>query len=167
MAGSKASPKKTPRTAKKAKSSGEPQGETNLIRRLTVKPRRESFPEFSSGDTLNVYIKVKEGDKERVQLFKGTVIKVQGSGAQRCFTVRKVSAGVGVEKTFPFSSPALDRIELVAKGKVRRARLFYLRNLEGRAAKIVSDLYIQKTDKDSSSTESAANEDAAAAKSAE
>lgn len=91
---------------------------------------------------MNVFVKVKEGEKERVQLFKGTVIKLQGSGVQRSFTVRKISAGVGVERTFPFSSPALDKVELVATGKIRRSKLYYLRGLDGKAAKIESELAI-------------------------
>jgi large subunit ribosomal protein L19 len=89
---------------------------------------------------VNVHVKIKEGDKERVQLYKGIVTKVQGSGSGRSFTVRKVSAGVGVERTFPFMSPALDKVEVVNHGKVRRARLFFLRKLQGKAAKIESKL---------------------------
>jgi len=83
---------------------------------------------------------VKEGEKERVQVYKGTVTKLQGSGASRTFTVRKISAGVGVERTFPFASPALDKVERVAIGSVRRAKLYYLRSREGKAAKIESEL---------------------------
>ncbi len=146
MAAPKAKAKTAGKTSgkapKKIKAKSPNQVETNLIRRLTVKPRRSNIPEFSSGDTLNVYVKVKEGDKERVQLFKGTVIKIQGHGAARSFTVRKMSAGVGVERTFPFSTPGIDRVELVATGKVRRSKLYYLRDLDGRAAKIESELYV-------------------------
>ena len=98
------------------------------------------LPAFKSGDTVNVYVKVKEGEKERVQLYRGVVTKIQGSGASRSFTVRKISAGVGVERSFPFASPALDKVELVSQGQVRRSRLFYLRKLEGKAAKINSEL---------------------------
>lgn len=123
--------------AKKAASSGV---ETNLVRRVTARPASKSVADFRSGDTVGVYVKVKEGDKERVQLYKGVVTKVQGSGAARSFTVRKISAGVGVERTFPFSSPALDRVELVATGKVRRSKLYYLRGLDGKAARIESEL---------------------------
>ena len=115
-----------------------------MIRRLTVKPVSKNIQPFSSGDTVNVYVKVKEGDKERVQLFKGTVIKLQGSGAGRSFTVRKMSAGVGVERTFPFSSPAIDRVELVAVGQVRRSKLYYLRDLDGKAARIKSEIATAK-----------------------
>lgn len=114
--------------------------ETNLVRRVTVKPRNKTIQTFNTGDTVNVFVKVKEGEKERVQLYKGIVTKMQGAGAAQSFTVRKMSAGVGVERTFPFASPSLDRVEVVSKGKVRRSRLFYLRGLEGKAAKIQSEL---------------------------
>ncbi len=116
--------------------------ETNLIRRVTARPIPKTIAKFGSGDTVNVYVKVREGDKERLQLYKGVVIKVQGTGAGKSFTVRKISAGVGVERTFPFNSPALDRVELVSTGKVRRAKLYYLRDLAGKAARIESELYI-------------------------
>ena len=114
--------------------------ETNLIRRISVKAANKNIQSFSSGDTVNVFVKVKEGEKERVQLFKGIVTKIQGAGAAKSFTVRKISAGVGVERTFPFSSPALDKVELVNVGKVRRSKLYFLRNLSGKAAKIESEL---------------------------
>lgn len=119
--------------------------ETNLVRRLTVKAANTNIAKFSSGDTVNVYVKVKEGEKERTQLYKGTVIKIQGSGAAKSFTVRKISAGVGVERTFPFSSPAIEKVELVATGKTRRAKLYYLRDLDGKAAKIQSELVTSKS----------------------
>lgn len=114
--------------------------ETNLVRRVSIKPANKSIQAFSSGDTINVFVKVKEGEKERVQLFKGIVTKIQGSGAAKSFTVRKMSAGVGVERTFPFNSPALDKVELVNIGKVRRSKLYFLRKLSGKAAKIESEL---------------------------
>jgi large subunit ribosomal protein L19 len=114
--------------------------ETNLVRRVTAKPANKSINTFRSGDTVNVYVKVKEGEKERVQLYKGVVTKIQGNGVARSFTVRKISAGVGVERTFPFISPALDRVEIVSHGKVRRSKLYFLRDLEGKAAKINSEL---------------------------
>ena len=114
--------------------------ETNLVRRVTVKAVPKTVAQFGPGDTVNVYVKVKEGDKERVQLYKGVVTKLQGNGAVKSFTVRKISAGVGVERTFPMNSPALDRVELVATGKVRRSKLYYLRNLDGKAARIESEL---------------------------
>ncbi len=119
--------------------------ETNLIRRVTMKSIPSTVQDFRAGDTVNVYVKVKEGEKERIQLFKGTVTKIQGSGSMKAFTVRKVSSGVGVERTFPFVSPALDRVELVATGKVRRAKLYYLRDLDGKAAKIESELAVPKS----------------------
>lgn len=121
--------------------------ETNLVRRVSAKSANKNIQDFSSGDTVNVYVKVKEGEKERVQLYKGVVIKVQGKGSTKSFTVRKISAGVGVERTFPFFSPFVDRVEVVSHGKVRRSRLFYLRGLDGKAAKIESAL----ASKDSSS----------------
>lgn len=115
--------------------------ETNLIRRVTLKPlASRSFPQFRAGDTINAFMKVKEGEKERVQVFKGIVTKIQGSGTMKAFTVRKISSGIGVERTIPFASPSLDRIELVSTGKVRRAKLYFLRDLDGKAAKIESEL---------------------------
>lgn len=120
---------------------------TNLIRRVTLakRPARE-FPQFEPGDTVNVYVRVREGEKERVQLYKGLVIKIQGSGMGRSFTVRKMSSGVGVERTFPFQSPAIDRVELVANGNVRRAKLLYLRALRGKAATVEAELVTAQTE---------------------
>lgn len=120
--------------------------ETNLVRRVSVKPANKNIQNFSSGDTVNVFVKVKEGEKERVQLYKGIVTKIQGAGAAKSFTVRKISAGVGVERTFPFASPALDKVEVVNIGKVRRSKLYYLRALEGKAAKIESELVAAKSE---------------------
>ncbi|QDK45430.1 MULTISPECIES: 50S ribosomal protein L19 [unclassified Bdellovibrio] len=117
--------------------------ETNLVRRVSIKAANKSIQAFDSGDTVNVYVKVKEGEKERVQLYKGIVTKIQGAGAAKSFTVRKISAGVGVERTFPFNSPALDKVELVNVGKVRRSKLYFLRKLSGKAAKIESELVTQ------------------------
>lgn len=114
--------------------------ETNLIRRVTIKPANKSIQKFNTGDTVNVSVKVKEGEKERVQVYKGVVTKIQGAGAAKSFTVRKMSAGVGVERTFPFASPAVEKVEVISYGKVRRSRLFYLRGLEGKAARIQSEL---------------------------
>ncbi len=114
--------------------------ETNLVRRVSVKPANKSIQAFGSGDTVNVFVKVKEGEKERIQLFKGIVTKIQGAGAVKSFTVRKISAGVGVERTFPFSSPSIDKVELVNIGQVRRSKLYFLRKLSGKAAKIKSEL---------------------------
>lgn len=114
--------------------------ETNLVRRVTQRAANKNINAFKSGDTVNVYVKVKEGEKERVQLYKGVVTKIQGNGVAKSFTVRKISAGVGVERTFPFVSPALDRVEIVSHGKVRRSKLYFLRDLDGKAAKITSEL---------------------------
>ena len=113
--------------------------ETNLVKRVTAKTNNTKIAAFNPGDTVNVYVKVIEGEKERVQLYKGVVTKIQGH-AHRTFTVRKISAGVGVERTFPFNSPAIDSVELVSHGKVRRAKLYYLRGLDGKAARIESEL---------------------------
>jgi len=95
-----------------------------------------SIPNFSSGDTLTVYYKIKEGNKERIQFFKGVVIQRRGSGATETFTIRKISHSVGVERIFPVNSPIIEKIEVNKKGKVRRARIFYLRELTGKQARI-------------------------------
>ena len=94
------------------------------------------LPEFKSGDTITVYYKIKEGDKERIQFFKGDVLQRKGSGTTETFTIRKISNGVAVERIFPVNSPAIDKIEVNKKGKVRRARIFYLRDLTGKKARI-------------------------------
>jgi large subunit ribosomal protein L19 len=98
--------------------------------------KRDDLPDFRAGDTVKVHVKVTEGTRSRVQVFQGVVIRVQGSGIGRTFTVRKVSFGVGVERTFPLHSPIFEQIEIVTRGDVRRAKLYYLRNLRGKAAKI-------------------------------
>ena len=97
---------------------------------------RIDVPDFRPGDTVNVHVKVVEGNRSRVQVFKGVVIRRQGGGLQETFTVRKVSFGVGVERTFPLHTPIVERIEVVTRGDVRRAKLYYLRELRGKAAKI-------------------------------
>jgi large subunit ribosomal protein L19 len=97
---------------------------------------RDDIPPFRAGDTLKVHVKVIEGSRRRVQIFQGVAIRRQGSGVRETFTVRKVSFGVGVERTFPLHAPVIDKIELVTRGDVRRAKLYYLRNLRGKAAKI-------------------------------
>ena len=97
---------------------------------------RDDVPEFRPGDTLKVQVKVVEGNRSRVQVFQGVVIRRQGDGVRETFTVRKVSFGVGVERTFPVHTPVIDRIEVVTRGDVRRAKLYYLRDLRGKAAKI-------------------------------
>ena len=107
-----------------------------LVEQITKKQLRSDIPEFKAGDTLKVYVKIKEGDKFRVQLFEGVCIARKGSGISETFTVRKISYQVGVERTFPIHSPIIDRIEVAKIGKVRRAKLHYLRGLSGKAARI-------------------------------
>ena len=97
---------------------------------------QKNFPQFRAGDTITVTYKIKEGDKERLQKFRGVVIQISGSGSTRTFTIRKMSNGVGVERIFPFASPFIESIEFNKAGKVRRARIFYLRNLTGKKARI-------------------------------
>jgi len=97
---------------------------------------RSDIPNFRPGDTLKVHVRVVEGSRSRIQVFQGVVIRRQGSGVRETFTVRKISFGVGVERTFPIHSPVIDRIEVVTRGDVRRAKLYYLRDLRGKAAKI-------------------------------
>ncbi len=98
--------------------------------------QKKSIPQFRPGDTVRVHIKVVEGESERVQMFEGTVISKRGAGDAQSFTVRKISFGVGVERTFPLFSPHIEKIEVVKSGKVRRARLYYLRSLTGKAARL-------------------------------
>ena len=97
---------------------------------------RSDIPDFRPGDTLKVHVRVTEGNRSRIQVFQGVVIRRQGSGARETFTVRKISYGVGVERTFPVHSPSIDKIEPVSRGRVRRAKLYYLRDLRGKAARI-------------------------------
>jgi len=97
---------------------------------------RGDVPDFRPGDTLKVHVRVVEGSRSRIQVFQGVVIRRQGGGIRETFTVRKVSFGVGVERTFPVHTPVIDRIEVVTRGDVRRAKLYYLRDLRGKAAKI-------------------------------
>jgi len=106
---------------------------TDLVDRASL---RDDIPAFSPGDTVKVHVRVVEGTRERVQVFQGHVIRRQGSGLQETFTVRKLSFGVGVERTFPVHSPIIQKIESVTIGDVRRAKLYYLRDLRGKAAKI-------------------------------
>jgi large subunit ribosomal protein L19 len=103
---------------------------------LDAKSLRDDIPEFDSGDTLKVHVKVIEGNRQRVQLFQGVVIARRGSGIGESFTVRKVSFGVGVERTFPLHSPNIEKIEVVTKGDVRRAKLYYLRDRVGKSARV-------------------------------
>ena len=104
----------------------------------------KNFPEFRAGDTITVTYKIKEGDKERLQKFRGVVIQIKGAGVARTFTIRKVSIGVCVERIFPFASPFIESIEFNKAGKVRRARIFYLRNLTGKKARIKERTFVAK-----------------------
>ena len=108
----------------------------DLIKSITQEYERTDIPEFSVGDTVKVYLNIKEGNKERIQIFEGFVLKRQNGGVSETFTVRKISSGVGVEKTFPLHSPKIEKIELVRKGDVRRAKLNYMRQRTGKAARI-------------------------------
>jgi large subunit ribosomal protein L19 len=108
----------------------------NILDSVDAASVRDDIPGFRSGDTLKVHVKVVEGNRSRVQVFQGAVIRRQGDGIRETFTVRKVSFGVGVERTFPVHSPIIDKIEVVTRGDVRRAKLYYLRDLRGKAAKI-------------------------------
>ena len=107
-----------------------------IIRAIEAEQMRTDLPNFNVGDTVKVYVKIKEGTRERVQMFEGTVIKKQNGGLRETFTVRRVAYGTGVERTFPMNSPSIDKMEVVRKGKVRRAKLFYLRDRVGKAAKV-------------------------------
>jgi large subunit ribosomal protein L19 len=107
-----------------------------LLRSIELSHLRDDVPEFRPGDTVRVHVRIVEGAKERIQAFEGVVIKRHGSGINETFTVRRVSYGVGVERCFPVHMPRIQRIEVVRRGKVRRAKLFYLRKLSGRAARI-------------------------------
>ncbi|MBE3586500.1 50S ribosomal protein L19 [Desulfofundulus thermocisternus] len=108
----------------------------NLIQSLEQEQMKTDIPDFRPGDTVKVHVKVVEGNRERVQVFEGVVIRRRGGGLSETFTVRRVSYGVGVERTFPLHSPRIERIEVVRRGHVRRARLYYLRQLRGKAARI-------------------------------
>jgi large subunit ribosomal protein L19 len=107
-----------------------------LMRAVQEKYMRNDIPEFRPGDTVRVYVKVKEGDKERIQAFEGVVIRKRGGGTDATFTVRKVSYGIGIERTFPMHAPVIEKIEVLKRGIVRRARLYYLRERKGKAARI-------------------------------
>ncbi len=108
----------------------------NTLSKLDAASLRDDIPSFRPGDTLKVHVRVIEGNRSRIQVFQGVVIRRQGQGVRESFTVRKVSFGVGVERTFPVHTPIIERIEVVTRGDVRRAKLYYLRDLRGKAAKI-------------------------------
>ena len=108
----------------------------DIIRSIEAEQLKEVVPEFHVGDTVKVYGKIKEGNRERIQIFEGTVLKKQGGGSRATFKVRKNSNGIGVEKTWPLHSPNVEKVEVVRRGKVRRAKLFYLRDRVGKRAKV-------------------------------
>jgi large subunit ribosomal protein L19 len=120
----------------------------DFVKEISAKLNEKAeLPEFSAGDTITVHYKIKEGNKERIQQFQGVVIQRRGSGSTETFTVRKISGGVGVERIFPISSPFIDKIDVNKKGKVRRARIFYLRDRKGKAARIKEKRYVSKKEK--------------------
>ena len=108
----------------------------NILDKVDAASLRDDIPDFRAGDTVEVNVKIVEGKNERIQLFKGVIIRRQGGGVRETFTVRKMSFGIGVERTFPVHSPNIDSIKVVFRGDVRRAKLYYLRNLRGKAARI-------------------------------
>jgi len=106
------------------------------LQELEQEQIRTDLPDFGPGDTVKVHVKVKEGEKERIQVFEGVVLGRRGGGLRESFTVRKISYGIGVERVFPVHSPRIDRVEVVRRGRVRRAKIYYLRNLRGKAARL-------------------------------
>lgn len=108
----------------------------NLIAEITKDQLRSELPQFRAGDTVRLHVRIVEGTRERIQIFEGVVIKRRGGGISETFTVRKISNGVGVERTFPVHTPKIEKIDVIRRGKVRRAKLYYLRSLRGRAARI-------------------------------
>lgn len=108
----------------------------NIIENLEKEQMRTDIPDFKAGDTIKVHARIKEGDKERIQVFQGAVIRRRKGNTGATFTVRKISYGIGVERIFPLHSPSIDKIEIVSRGKVRQGRLYYLRKLRGKAARI-------------------------------
>ena len=114
---------------------------TNLLQLIETTQTRDDIPEFKPGDTVNVHVRVVEGDKERIQQYRGVVLGEQGAGAGRTFTVRKISNGIGVERIFPVNSPKIAKIERVRQGRVRRAKLYFLRSRRGKAARIKEKIH--------------------------
>ncbi len=108
----------------------------DIIKKIERKQLRLDMPSFKAGDTVKVYVKITEGEKTRIQVFEGVCISKTRGGVNARFTVRKMSSGIGVERVFPLNSPVLDRVEVVARGRVRRSKIYYLRNLRGKAARI-------------------------------
>jgi large subunit ribosomal protein L19 len=111
----------------------------SLLEQVQLAQKRDLGVSFKSGDQIKVHFKIVEGENERIQIFEGVVIRIKGSGLSETFTVRKTSFGIGIERIFPIHSPRVDKIEIVRRGKVRRAKLYYLRNLSGKAARISED----------------------------
>jgi large subunit ribosomal protein L19 len=129
----------------------------SLLEHVQSLQKRDLGVSFKPGDQVKVYFKVVEGGNERIQIFEGVVIRMKGSGLSETFTVRKVSFGVGIERIFPINSPRIDKVEVVRHGKVRRAKLYYLRNLSGKAARITEDSSKRFIKKDLSQQSPAAN----------
>ncbi len=115
---------------------------SNIIEKLEKEQMRLDIPVFDSGDTVKVHVKIREGEKERIQVFQGVVIKKTKGNSGARFTVRKISGGIGVERIFPLYSPAIDKVEVVTEGRVRRSKLYYLRNLRGKAARIKEKRFV-------------------------
>ncbi len=130
-----------------------------LIREIEEAYMPKNIPEFRVGDTVRVHVKVKERNKERIQVFEGVVIRISGSGTGKTFTVRKESYGVGIERIFPYACPSVDKIEVTKRGKVRRAKLYYLRERRGKAAKIkeIKEWEIRKRAEESAAAKEAQN----------
>ena len=119
----------------------------NLVEQSFSQNKTATYPEFKAGDTITVTYKIKEGDKDRLQKFRGVVIQISGATPfTKTFTIRKISGGIGVERIFPYESPAIESIEINKVGKVRRARIFYLRNLAGKKARIKEKKFVAKTE---------------------
>ena len=111
----------------------------NVLDKIRQESLKKNIPHIEAGDTVRVHTKIKEGDKERVQIYEGVVLRIKGHAAEMSFTVRKISYGVGVERIFPVHSPMIDKIEVISRGKVRRARLYFLRDLSGKKARLEGD----------------------------
>ena len=111
----------------------------DLVDAIQKEHEKNEFPDFTPGDTVKVHTRVVEGQKERIQIFQGTVLQIRGSGTGKTFTVRKVSGGIGIERIFPYHSPGVAKVEVIRKGRTRRAKLFYLRKKKGKAAQVKED----------------------------
>jgi len=142
---------------------GKEESQMDVIQAITDEYKKSDIPAFDVGDTVKVHIKIKEGSRERIQIFEGFVLKRQNGGVNETFTVRRIASGVGVEKTFPLHSPRIDRIEVVRKGNVRRAKLNYMRKRTGKSAKIKSKIYTEEQLKAMEAAKSRAEEEAAKA----